>query len=100
MNCKCIYCGGDSKRHELVRRRVLGKRRSVYYISLERRRCVECGRTFRVESAVVLPYKHYEREIIFGVLEGLITCYTLGYEDYPTELTMIRWRSQIMQCVL
>ena len=27
-----------------------------------------------------------------GVLEGLITCETLGFEDYPCEMTMIRWR--------
>jgi hypothetical protein len=36
----------------------------------------------------------YESEIIIGVLEGLITCETLGYEDYPCEATMRRWRAR------
>ena len=30
--------------------------------------------------------------IIIGVIEGLITCETFGFEDYPCEMTMIRWR--------
>ena len=39
----------------------------------------------------IFPYKQYESEIIRGVLEGLITCETLGFEDYPCEMTMLRW---------
>ena len=42
----------------------------------------------------ILPYKHYESEIIFGVLEGLIDLDTYGYEDYPCETTMNRWRAE------
>lgn len=30
----------------------------------------------------IFPYKQYEAEIIIGVLEGFITCETLGFEDY------------------
>jgi hypothetical protein len=40
----------------------------------------------------IFPYKQYEADIIIGVIEGLITCDTLGFEDYPCEMTMIRWR--------
>ena len=32
--------------------------------------------------------------MIRGVLEGLITSDTLGFEDYPCEATMANWRSQ------
>ena len=39
----------------------------------------------------IIPYKEYESEIIIGVIEGLITPETLGYEDYPCEMTMNRW---------
>ena len=39
----------------------------------------------------ILPYKQYDAEIIKGVLEGLITTDTLGYEDYPCDKTMERW---------
>ena len=29
-----------------------------------------------------------------GVIEGLITPETLGYEDYPCEMTMHRWMNE------
>ena len=48
----------------------------------------------------LFPYKQYESEVIRGVLEGLITCETLGYEDYPCEVTMIRWIAQKQQLAL
>ena len=46
------------------------------------------------------PYKQYEAEVIIGVLEGLITCETLGFEDFPCEMTMLRWLSQKAQLLL
>ncbi|MEQ2698093.1 DUF6431 domain-containing protein, partial [Hungatella hathewayi] len=49
----------------------------------------------------IFPYKQYEAEVIRGVLEGFITCETYGYEDYPCEMTMVRWRnSQELQLLL
>ena len=39
-------------------------------------------------------------KIIDGVIEGLITCDTVGFEDYPCELTMIRWKTQNIQLPL
>ena len=39
-------------------------------------------------------------EVIIGVLEGLITCETLGFEDFPCEMTMFRWLSQKAQLLL
>jgi len=47
-----------------------------------------------------LPYKQYEAELIIGVLDGLITYETLGYEDYPCESTMLKWLSQKQQLLL
>ena len=41
------------------------------------------------------PYKQYDSEIIDGVIEGLIDSDTLGFEDYPCEMTMKRWREEI-----
>ena len=51
-------------------------------------------------GGLFFPYKRYEAEVIFGVLEGLITCETLGFEDYPCEMTMLRWLSQKAQLLL
>lgn len=51
--------------------------------------CPKCGGQLKY-------YDHVQRLVRtkFGnkVLEGLITCETLGFEDYPCEMTMIRWR--------
>ena len=55
-----------------------------------------CG-GFNALAAVpelIFPYKQYEAEVIIGVLEGFITCETIGFEDYPCEMTMVRWQAQ------
>ena len=51
-------------------------------------------------TELLFPRKHYEAEVIIGVLDGLITCETLGFEDYPCEATMVRWLSQKAQLLL
>lgn len=54
-------------------------------------RCDCCAVTLRELPDWLLPYKHYDKYIILGVVEGLITSETLGFEDYPCEITMKRW---------
>ena len=67
--------------------------------------CETCGAPLKYYDTVsrivrtkghitIYPYKQYEAEIIDGVVEGFITCDTIGFEDYPCELTMFRWRSE------
>ena len=63
-------------------------------------KCQVCGGLHRELPGDIFPYKQYEAEIIRGVIEGLITCETIGYEDYPCEMTMIRWISQKIQLPL
>lgn len=53
-----------------------------------------CGCIHRNLPDYIYPYKQYEAEIIDGVVEGFITCDTIGFEDYPCEMTMFRWRSE------
>jgi hypothetical protein len=59
-----------------------------------------CGAVHRELTDDILPYKQYEAEIIRGVLEGLITSDTFGFEDYPCEVTMVRWKAQKLQLLL
>lgn len=40
---------------------------------------------------VVLPYKHYDSEVISGVLEKVVTTDDLASEDYPCGATMLLW---------
>ncbi len=90
----CPNCGGVLKYYDKVPRIIRTKNRITSHIEIRRLKCVGCGALHRELPNSILPYKQYEAELIRGVLEGLITCETLGYEDYPCEVTMRRWRLQ------
>lgn len=87
----CPICGGSLKRYDRVKRIVRTKGRATRYVYIRRFRCEVCGKLHREIPDYILPYKQYESEVINGVLEGLIDYETLGYEDYPCEMTMLRW---------
>ncbi len=93
----CPKCGGVLKYYDSVKRIVRTKSRASKRVKIRRLKCVKCGAIHRELPDYIIPYKQYEFEVIKGVLEGLITCETLGYEDYPCEATMIRWMSQKVQ---
>lgn len=89
----CPKCGGGLKYYDRVHRIVRTKARKTWKVPLRRLRCMSCNALHRELPKLIFPYKQYEAEVIVGVLEGLITCETLGFEDYPCEMTMIRWRA-------
>lgn len=88
----CPKCGGEIQRYGKVRRKVLTKYRNSKWITIQRYRCKSCGHAWRELPDDILPYKQYEREMIEGVQEGLIDSDILGFEEYPCEMTMRRWR--------
>ena len=88
----CPKCGGEIQRYGKVRRKVLTKYRNSKWITVQRYRCKSCGHVWRDLPDNILPYKQYEREMIEGVREGLIDSDILGFEEYPCEMTMKRWR--------
>lgn len=97
----CLECGKPLKYYDSVLRIIRSKARKTNYIKVPRFRCPHCGEIHRELPDYIFPYKQYETEIIRGVLEGFITCETIGYEDYPCEMTMIRWKtSQELQALL
>lgn len=89
---KCKRCGGELKHRDYVKRIVKTKGGEKTFIQIERMICKSCGSIFRILPEGLEPFKHYEKEVINGVIEGLITTDTLGYENFPTELTMERWK--------
>lgn len=91
----CPKCGGLLKHYDTVKRIVRTKARRTKYVNICRAKCVICGSVHRKLPYYIYPYKQYESELINGVLEGYITSETLGYEDYPSEITMIRWKSKM-----
>lgn len=91
----CPGCGKRLKYYDSVKRIVRTKRRKTWWVKIRRLRCVGCGVLHRELTDDILPYKQYEAEVIRGVIEGLITPDTLGFEDNPCEMTMLRWKAQM-----
>lgn len=97
----CPKCGGELIFYDNVSRIVRTKYRKSKWVRIRRLRCSKCSKIHRELPKFIYPYKQYESEIIIGVIEGLITADTLGFEDYPCEMTMMRWRaSQNLHSVL
>ena len=90
-NESCSLCGGELNYYDRVLRTVRSKSGKTNYIFVRRMKCKKCGFLHRELPEIIMPYKHYETEIIRGVLAGFITSDTLGFEDYPCEATMKRW---------
>jgi len=97
---KCPNCRGKLKYYDSVKRIIRTKGRETSWTNIRRLKCLKCGEIHRELPDDIFPYKQYEAEIIRGVLEGFITPETLGYEDYPCEMTMNRWRTQNLQMLL
>lgn len=91
MKCEC---GGDMKHHDKAVRIVREKGGAKHRIYIERVKCEKCGKIRRIFPENILPHKQYDKEIVDGVKEGLIDSDTLGFEDYPCELTMKHWREE------
>ncbi len=87
----CPKCNSELKYYDSVQRVVRTKDRETNWVNIRRLRCVKCGSVHRELPGYIFPYKQYEAEVITGVLDGIITCETIGYEDYPCEATMTRW---------
>lgn len=88
----CDICHVEMKPFDRVRRIVRTKGRRTHWVYVRRAKCPVCSQIRRVLPSYIMPYKQYEKAVIFGVVEGLIDAQTLGFEDYPCEMTMKRWR--------
>lgn len=88
----CPRCGGELIYYDCVKRYLRGKYGRRRRVILRRMRCDVCHSIHRELPDYILPFKQYDADIITGVLEGLITFETTGFEDYPSECTVKRWR--------
>lgn len=96
----CPGCGESLKFYDMVPRIIRTGERTISWVKIRRLRCRGCGTLHRELPSQITPYKQYDADIIYGVLDGFITCETLGYEDYPCEATMLRWLSRKAQLLL
>ena len=61
-------------------------------VSYDRRlRCTECHRHHNELPDCLVPHKHYEAEVISGVIDGIVTSEDADSEDAPSLLAMLRW---------
>lgn len=95
----CPKCGGQLKYYDSVKRIVRTKYGRKKKVIVPRLRCNKCHSIHRELPDFIFPYKQYEADIIIGVIEGHITYQTIGFEDYPCEMTMFRWRLQSTEVV-
>lgn len=96
----CSDCGIPSKYYDKVSRIVRTRGRRTKTVTIKRYRCPRCRRIRRDLPDYIFPYKQYDSEVIIGVIENLITCDTFGFEDYPCEATMARWKTLNLQSLL
>ena len=92
----CPYCGAtlEFEDHVSRHRKIEGGVKEWFLI--ERRSCpAGCG-LLRVLADFLSPYKHYDTDIITGVLDGTVTSKIKEFEDYPCEKTMERWKAWIV----
>lgn len=89
----CPKCKGDLKpkdRRMRIRKKEGG---SSERLSIRRFECSQCQSCHNELPDCLVPYKHYETEVISGVLDGVITPEDKDAEDYPCTQTMRRWFS-------
>lgn len=61
------------------------------FLVIRRFRCEHCH-SYHVELPdCLVPFKHYEAEVISGVLDGVVSSADLDAEDYPSLSTILRW---------
>ena len=90
---KCPDCNSENiKRYDKIKRLMIVKGGKKKWIDVPRYKCMDCNTIHRHLPKLLLPFKHYQVDIIYGVQKGFITSDTLGYEDYPCEETMKRWK--------
>lgn len=61
------------------------------FLVIRRFRCDHCQSYHNELPDCLAPYKHYETEVISGVLDGIVSPDDLDAEDYPSLPTMRRW---------
>ncbi len=88
---RCPNCGGllkyrDSRKRIHKREGGLTER-----LIIRRLKCRKCSCLHAELPDCLVPYKHYDSEVICGVIDGIVTPDDEDSEDYPCEETMKRW---------
>ncbi len=98
----CPACRQPLKPRDHVTRILKSRNGETRWIRIRRLRCTNrgCNMLHRELPDIIAPFKHFEADVIAGVLEGLITSGTRGFEDHPCESTMLRWHHWLYASLL
>lgn len=93
----CPCCNGQLRLRDHRKRIWKQEGGTVRFIRIRRLQCTNCRRIHCELPDILVPYKHYETQVIEGVLDGLITGDDPDSEDEsgaqrPSESTMKRWK--------
>ena len=61
------------------------------YLRIRRFKCSTCKSHHNELPDILLPYKHYEAEVVSGVIDGIVKPEDQDSEDYPSVSTMLYW---------
>ncbi len=87
----CPCCHGQL-RYRDSRLRIRKKEGGVKQrLMIRRLRCISCHTHHNELPDCLVPYKHYETEVISGVLDGVVTPDDNDSEDFPSIQTMLLW---------
>jgi hypothetical protein len=93
----CPKCRGTLEYRD-SRKRILKHEGGARDLLMIRRfRCRQCCSYHNELPDCLVPYKHYEAEVISGVIDGVVTPYDSDSEDYPSFETMRRWLKWFLQ---
>lgn len=87
----CPFCQGNLRYRDSrprIRKKEGGRKEQLMIRGF---RCSNCHSYHNELPDCLVPYKHYETEVISGVLDKIITQEDLDSEDYPSFGTMLRW---------
>lgn len=87
----CPYCKGllEYRDRKLRIRKQEGGIKT--WISIRRLKCSVCKHLHNELPDILAPYKHYEAELIAGVIDDVVHPDDEDSEDYPCQITMERW---------
>lgn len=88
----CPCCGGALHKRDKRRRvhKLEGGKKEWYIIN--RLKCERCGKLHNELPDCLVPYKHYDAQLIEDVVDGTVSEEDPAAEDYPCEGTMKHWR--------
>lgn len=93
-NFRCPTCGGTLKYHDSIPRIVKTISGKTRWDKIRRLICTHCRAVHREIPEYLLPFKHYESDIIRGFVGKQLSIFDLEYEDYPCEGTIKSWMNE------